>query len=192
MERVSIDLSEHPSFRRDARSGASLAARAPVEVIREILAGGPLVAPVSSLADLIFQEADFLAELDRLQEDIDRFVGFETTVVGSSIAVTMGLSIGYVIWLTRGGLLIASLLSSVPAWRLIDPVVVLGQLGASDEEDPDRDESLDSLLSRSSGPEGSRPSSSEPRRAEEHPSGSLATGGEEVPPENDAARRGAE
>ena len=68
----------------------------------------------------------------------------------------MGLSIGYVIWLTRGGLLLASLLSSLPAWRLIDPIAVLAYLGTDDEDDRDDEESLDSLLSRSSRPEGSR------------------------------------
>jgi VCBS repeat-containing protein len=170
-ERVSIDFSEQHGFKRDARSEALQRELTPIEVVREILMGERLVSPVSSLAELIFQEADFLDELDRLQEDLDRLMGFETAFFGSSIAVTMGLSIGYVIWLTRGGLLIASLLSSVPAWRLIDPVVVLSQFGTSDEEDPDRDESLDSLLSRSSRPEGSRLWIPEPRSAEESRSG---------------------
>ena len=189
MERVWFDLSEQPDFRRDAHSEAALAAPAPVEVIRHIFAGGPLIAPVSSLADLIFHETDFLAELDRLQEDIDSLVGFETTVAGSTIAATMGLSIGYVIWLTRGGLLVASLLSSLPAWRLIDPVVVLAQLGVGDEDDPDDEESLDSMLSRSSRPEGSRLRRTEPRAAEEHRGESLATGAEDVPPEHDPPER---
>jgi hypothetical protein len=104
----------------------------------------------------------------------------------------MGLSVGYVIWLTRGGLLLASLLSSLPAWRLIDPIAVLAQLRTDDEDDRDDEESLDSLLSGSSRPEGSRIWRPEPSRAEEHRNGSLATGDEDVPPEHDPARRGAE
>ena len=70
----------------------------------------------------------------------------ETMVVSSSVAVTSGLSVGYVLWLTRGGLLIASLLSSMPAWRLIDPIPILARLGTDEETDEDEEESLDSMV----------------------------------------------
>jgi hypothetical protein len=46
--------------------------------------------------------------------------------------------VGYVLWLLRGGALIASLLSSLPAWRLIDPLPVLSRV--DDEEDVDEDQ----------------------------------------------------
>ncbi len=47
-------------------------------------------------------------------------------------------------------LLIASLASSMPAWRLIDPIPVLASLAAPVATDRDEDESLDSMLRRSS------------------------------------------
>ena len=114
-------------------------------------------------------------------------MGHETTVVGSSIAVTMGLSIGYVIWLTRGGLLLASLLSSLPAWRLIDPIAVLAYLGTDEEEDREDEESLDSLLSRSSSRRG-RDLEARTEEAEEHRSDSLRRR-RRHPPGADPARR---
>ena len=43
-----------------------------------------------------------------------------------------------VLWLLRGGALLASLLSSLPAWRLIDPLPVLSRV--DDEEDADEDQ----------------------------------------------------
>ena len=46
-------------------------------------------------------------------------------VVASSIALTTGLSVGYVIWLVRGGALLGSMLSAMPAWQMIDPLPVL-------------------------------------------------------------------
>ena len=113
-------------------------------------------------------------------------------MAGSSIAVTMGLSIGYVIWLTRGGLLLASLLSSLPAWRLIDPIAVLAHLGTDDEDDRDDGESLDSLLSRSSRPEDSRLWRPEPKRVEVVRSESLPSGADDVPADGDPDRRGEE
>ena len=64
----------------------------------------------------------------------------------STAAVTSGLSVGYVLWMTRGGLLVASLLSSLPAWRLVDPIPVLAQLSLSDEEDEEEGESLDTIV----------------------------------------------
>lgn len=67
--------------------------------------------------------------------------------------VSTGLSVGYVLWLLRGGALIASLLSSLPAWRLVDPLPVLGSMGgrAGDEDD----DSLEDLVAEAGPP--SRP-----------------------------------
>ena len=67
-------------------------------------------------------------------------------VVGSSVAVSSGLSVGYVLWMIRGGVLLSSVLSSMPAWRFVDPLPVLGFVGDEDEED---DESLESLVAGS-------------------------------------------
>jgi hypothetical protein len=166
--------------------------RSAIQVFQRIFEHEALIVPGASVTDLIFEQTEFLEELDRLQDEIDSFVGVEMAMAGSSIAVTMGLSIGYVIWLTRGGLLLASLLSSLPAWRLIDPIAVLAHLGTDDEDDPDDRESLDSLLSRSSRPEGSRLWRPEPKRVEAVRSESLTTGKDDVAAEPDPDRRGEE
>jgi hypothetical protein len=53
-------------------------------------------------------------------------------VVVNSIRVSgMLLSVGAVWWATRAGSLVTSMLASVPAWRDLDPLPVLGE----DEED---------------------------------------------------------
>jgi hypothetical protein len=57
--------------------------------------------------------------------------------------VSTGLSVGYVLWLLRGGVLLASLLSSIPAWRLVDPLPVLGRVGGQSDDD---DESLEEMV----------------------------------------------
>jgi hypothetical protein len=91
-------------------------------------------------------EAGFLDELDDLRESVDGQALLQQAMVGTSTAVAAGLSIGYVIWLTRGGLLIASLVSSIPVWRLVDPIPVLASFGGDDEGAGDEAESLDSLI----------------------------------------------
>ena len=94
------------------------------------------------------QNASFLQELDRLRETMQSEVEFEHRIIGSAVAVGTGFSVGYVIWLLRGGLLITSLLSSLPAWRYIDPLPVLGRLQGDEEEDGESLESLVSARSR--------------------------------------------
>ena len=64
--------------------------------------------------------------------------------VGSAAAVTTGVSVGYVVWLIRGGVLMSSVLSSLPAWRFVDPLPVLARGGAAFDDDG---ESLESIVS---------------------------------------------
>jgi hypothetical protein len=56
----------------------------------------------------------------------------------------MSLSVGYVVWLLRGGALLSTFLSSLPAWRFIDPLPVLGRM--EDGDDDDEDDSLEALV----------------------------------------------
>jgi hypothetical protein len=58
----------------------------------------------------------------------------EALVVGSSTAVAGSLSVGYVMWLVRGGVLLSSLMSSLPAWRVLDPLPILGRSRDEEEE----------------------------------------------------------
>jgi hypothetical protein len=40
--------------------------------------------------------------------------------------------VGYVLWLARGGFLLASLMSALPAWAMVDPMPVLAQMKRRD------------------------------------------------------------
>ena len=63
-------------------------------------------------------------------------------VVGSAAATVGGsFTVGYVLWTLRSGLLVSGLLAQMPAWKLIDPLVVLDGLS----EDGDG-ESLESMI----------------------------------------------
>ena len=135
---------------------ANPAARGGLAIFESLLS---IISPGMSLSDLIFvgQQADFMTELDRLDDAVDARLYLEERLVGSTIAVTSGLSLGYVIWLTRGGLLLASLLSSMPAWRLVDPVPILARLRDDDEEAEDDEESLDSMVGGGASRDGPDP-----------------------------------
>jgi hypothetical protein len=46
-------------------------------------------------------------------------------VAGSATAASFGASAAYVLWMLRGGSLLSSLLSILPAWQSMDPLPVL-------------------------------------------------------------------
>jgi hypothetical protein len=56
--------------------------------------------------------------------------------------------VGYVIWLLRGGLLLSSLLSSLPAWHVIDPMPVLARSGPRDDDSGVEDDHLENLFGK--------------------------------------------
>ena len=78
-------------------------------------------------------------ELNRVREEVAEQAALEHWVSGTVAAGGFGLTVGYVLWLLRGGALIASLLSSLPVWRLIDPLPIVSQLGEDEENDEDED-----------------------------------------------------
>jgi hypothetical protein len=67
----------------------------------------------------------------------------------SVAGVSLGLSLVYVLWLIRGGVLMGSYLSALPAWRVLDPLPVLSRVDDEAEED---DEALDAVAERSGNP----------------------------------------
>jgi len=122
---------------RDPRLHDSRADKAETRAQNDERDGAPSFANIAS---------ELGRELDRLRRAVEYDAVVEQQIFGSSIALTAGLSIGYVVWLTRGGLLIASMVSSMPVWRLIDPVPILAGLALSQDEDDDGGESLGSIL----------------------------------------------
>jgi hypothetical protein len=89
----------------------------------------------------------WVGELDRMRETAVTEPTVEHKIVGSTVAVTGAMSVGYVIWLLRGGLLLSSLLSSLPAWHSMDPMPVLARSDNSKENGED-DDPLEKLFGR--------------------------------------------
>jgi hypothetical protein len=62
--------------------------------------------------------------------------------IGAVSGATVLLSAGYLVWCLRGGALVASALSALPAWRSFDPLPVLEfweRQSKRDEEEPEED-----------------------------------------------------
>ena len=96
--------------------------------------------PYSSVA----ARRELLQNIAQMRESMDHKLQVDRNFTASSAAVSAGVSIGYVIWLIRGGALLSSLLASIPAWAAIDPVAVLPN-STSRNGDSD-DDSLQDML----------------------------------------------
>jgi hypothetical protein len=108
-------------------------------------ADGSVLAParVQSVHDPAMLDA-----LNEMRQSLSEEARFTASSLAVAAAATLGLSVGYVIWLLRGGVLVSSLLSSLPAWRLVDPLPILGRLDDDEDDDDAADETLESLVAR--------------------------------------------
>jgi hypothetical protein len=92
-------------------------------------------------------------DLSNMEREMGGNQHFTLVAAGSAGIVSTAFTVGYVLWTIRGGWLAASLLAQMPAWRLVDPLVVLDYLG----DEPlagarkDEDDSLESMLSPTNG-----------------------------------------
>jgi len=88
--------------------------------------------------------------LGSVQKELTRTLDVDQQVVGASAVVSASMSIGYVIWMLRGGALLTSLFASMPAWSSIDPLPVLDSPARRDGRGPgdDEDDSLSALIAR--------------------------------------------
>jgi rRNA processing protein Krr1/Pno1 len=116
-----VQVAEVPKSRPSSRADAVLGVEAAVEYTN--LAG-------AQLAQLLKGD-DMLRKLEELKRQMMDSAEVHRSAVASSVVVTTGLSVGYVVWLVRGGVLVSSMLSALPAWQLIDPMPVLAAAGAA-------------------------------------------------------------
>ena len=91
-------------------------------------------------------DLSFWADLDLMTESLESAGNSDVVAVGTVTTVASGLTVGYVVWILRGGYLLTSLLTQVPAWSLVDPLPVMDLIDV-DEQD---EESLQSLVDQGS------------------------------------------
>ena len=96
---------------------------------------------------LLVNSSGFMNGLDEVEKDFQKQMSLDQMVVGSGIAMSTGLSIGYVTWLIRSGVLLSSVLTSLPAWRFVDPLPILSKMDGADLYEDDED-SLEELVQK--------------------------------------------
>ena len=89
--------------------------------------------------------ASLSKDFENRNEEMQNQLSAARIAIGSSFTVTSGLSVGYFLYLLRGGAIMSSMLTSLPAWRFVDPLPILGNLQDSLDSD---NESLQSMVSK--------------------------------------------
>jgi hypothetical protein len=90
-------------------------------------------------------------DLSELETELNGDGQLAYFAAGSAATLASMFSAGYVLWTIKGGWLASSVLAQMPAWRLMDPLVVLEHLDkelSEESKDGKRedDDSLESLL----------------------------------------------
>ncbi len=114
------------------------------ESLARLADGAPLPDTANALREARLNEA-----FDKVRDEVVLAQQAQAEVLASGAVLSSSVSVGYVLWLARGGALAASLLSALPAWSTIDPLPVLSQMkrreggpnaaGATDDEDDETD-----------------------------------------------------
>jgi hypothetical protein len=100
----------------------------------------------SDIARATMRDKGFAEDVQKVRDDMKQSLKLDRNVVASTTVVSASLSIGYVIWLVRGGALLSSLMASLPAWRMVDPLPILANMGNG--EDQSDDDSLDAMIDK--------------------------------------------
>ena len=146
--RIDADVWRRKTVSKPVVTLAELAQSQPEKVDEESQGGREERESESDAGGSLFKNLAFVRKLDGLRDSLHQGTTFEKTVVGSTLAVSTGVSVGYVLWLIRGGMLLSSVLSSLPAWRFIDPLPVLANLNQGSQEEGDDGESLESVVDK--------------------------------------------
>ena len=85
--------------------------------------------------------------LDEMGHQIHVEFQMPDVLMVSTTGVTSALTVGYVMWLLKGGHIMAGLLAQVPAWKLIDPLPIIAHLDQLGEHELE-DDSLQTLMDK--------------------------------------------
>ena len=128
-------------------SGTSNSNRSSAEALIEELSATITTPPIFVESNVFQVGGQLNSALSELAESMSFETGFHDWQIGGAIAASAGISVGYVLWTIRGGYLLASVLSSMPAWSTFDPLPILDQL----EGKTDEGESLEGMIDRTTG-----------------------------------------
>ncbi len=115
---------------------------------------------LSSSTQGYLKSDDMLRKLEEMRRQMAVEGSQQQLQVASAIALSSGISIGYVVWLIRGGVLVSSMLSALPAWQMLDPLPVIASSGSAPRKGrvgPAEDPEVERLFDDNSRAQRSKP-----------------------------------
>ncbi len=100
------------------------------------------------------QTGQLWRELDEFHETLESDLQLSNVAIGSVGTIVSGFTVGYVLWAVRSGLLLSSVLASLPAWTMFDPLLIVSGSGPRDHDD---EESLEDIVRNQAALAATRP-----------------------------------
>ncbi|TWU49211.1 DUF4347 domain-containing protein [Rubripirellula reticaptiva] len=94
---------------------------------------------------LLTQPGAMWNELDQHRNQLESQIQGDLIVVGATGAAASSVTVGVIAWALRSGVLASGLLAQMPAWRAVDPLLIMQ--GSGEKSD---NESLEELMARRS------------------------------------------
>ncbi|MBK7238557.1 MAG: tandem-95 repeat protein, partial [Sterolibacteriaceae bacterium] len=143
--------SAEPSHRSDADVLVAMRLSSRADSVLADVELSQLTSPEpASFAQMLTSE-DMRRRFEEMRHQLDEAADTRRNIIASGAALSGGLSIGYVIWLVRGGVLASAMLSALPAWQMIDPLPVLAATRKRGKRESDEPE-VERLFDKASRP----------------------------------------
>ncbi len=118
--------SRAPSSRRASTDGVSaLRTASRYDAVLADAVALPFAELASSPLSQLLRNDDLQRKFDEMLRQMNETSDARRLLAETGMVLSAGLSIGYVVWLVRGGVLISSMMSALPAWQMIDPMPIL-------------------------------------------------------------------
>jgi len=79
-----------------------------------------------------YVSAKMMEDFDKVRDSASYTFAMPGWMAGTALFATTGLSVSYALWLLRGGYILATALTTMPAWAAVDPLPVLQYLSDAD------------------------------------------------------------
>lgn len=88
-------------------------------------------------ASMLDRSGWFWQALDQNRRQLEAEASLPQFLLGSTAAIASSVTVSYLIWLIKGGQVLAAVMANLPAWRLIDPLPILNSIIDDDDGDDD-------------------------------------------------------
>ena len=99
---------------------------------------------------LIAQHGALWSQLDTQRDHMESQIHGDLIIVGAAGAAASGFTVGFIAWAFRAGFLASGLLAQLPAWKAMDPTLIMqGFEGFTGTSSDDQDtETLEQMMDR--------------------------------------------